>query len=106
MAERSDLLPDKICCDCKQSVQQAFEFKKKIETSYNILTKRINSVASDTDYSTDQKKEDTADQTTQTDQTSIYCCEQCDEKFLDSAMLKVMFLQSISYSLIFVNGSF
>ena len=52
------------------------------------MNKEVSSVLSDIPL----KKENslsTEDKDTQTDQTTIYCCEQCQEKFLDHSKLKI-----------------
>lgn len=73
-------LPTSICSECKDFLGDVYEFKKKSETSYDILSK-------------DQDEKCVAsslvDQESQTDVGHLCSCEQCEDKFLDHDMLKV-----------------
>ena len=76
-------LPSSICLDCKDLLLAVYEFKKKCETSYSILSK--NQQFEDDKFSSCCF----VDQESQTEPSQLYSCEHCDEMFLDLDLLKV-----------------
>lgn len=77
--------PDKVCIDCKMFVENSFSFKQKFQDIQSFLRK-LKDLPEEVGVDSSQN---TLDKDCQTDQTTIYCCEQCNSKFLDHAMLKV-----------------
>lgn len=74
---RDDKLPENICTRCWANLQIASDFKIQCETSHGLLIERLKQV----DFFYDEVNDSENDKATQTESTSLYPCEKCEEKF-------------------------
>ncbi|XP_055842587.1 zinc finger protein 91-like [Episyrphus balteatus] len=77
---RYDDFPHQVCLECMQRVRSAYELKKQFERSHRKLLTYLESINKIT---VDIKPDRQNDKSIQTEDTTLYPCEKCDDMFMN-----------------------
>lgn len=87
---RDDKLPENICTRCWANLQIASDFKNQCEKSHAALVEQMKQL----DFFYNEIDDFDNDKATQTESTSLYPCEKCEEKFTSMENLNDHRIQS------------
>lgn len=82
---RYDDFPHQICFECMKKVRQAYELKLQFERSHRKLLTYLESINKVT---IDTKPDRPNEKGVQTEETTFFPCEKCDDKFLNAQSLR------------------